>query len=94
MGWSPFFRGHENSQQICKQTQNGALNLAEIQHQNGHSNHMGSCFPQFSGDQSHAAFALRQAESALYFHTLALIPVILSLVSGFALLRTSQCRTG
>ena len=55
---------------------------------------MGSGFPQFCGDQPHAAFALRQTEPALYFHTLALIPVFLSLVSGFALLGATQCRTG
>ena len=55
---------------------------------------MGSGFPQLCGDQSHAAFALCQTEPALYFHTLALIPVILSLVSGFAFPGATQCRTG
>ena len=55
---------------------------------------MGSGFPQFCRDQPHATFALCQTEPALYFHTLALIPVVLSLVSGFALLGATQCRTG
>ena len=55
---------------------------------------MGSGLPQLCDDQSHATFALCQTEPALYFHTLALIPVILSLVSVFALLEAPQCRTG
>ena len=54
---------------------------------------MGSGFPQFYGDQPHSTFALRQTEPALYFHTLALITVILSLVSGFVLPGTPQRRT-
>ena len=74
--------------------ENGALNLAEVDHQNRHGNHMSSSLPQFCGDQPHAAFALRQTEPALHFHTLTLIPVILGLVPGFALLWASQCRTG
>ena len=55
---------------------------------------MGGGFPQFCGYQSHAAFALCQTEPALHFHTVAFIPVVLSLVSGLALPGTSQCRTG
>lgn len=54
---------------------------------------MGSRFPQFSGDKSHAAFSLCQTEPALHFHSLALIPIVLRLVSGFALLWAAQCRT-
>ena len=73
---------------------NGALDLAEIQHQNGHGNHMGYGLPQLCRDQPHAAFTLCQTEPALHFHTLALIPVFLSLVSGLTLPGTSQCRTG
>ena len=64
-----------------------ALNLAEIQHQNGHGNHMGRSLPQLCSDQPHATFTLRQTESALHFHALALIPIVLSFVSGFTLLR-------
>ena len=51
-------------------------------------------FPQFCGDQTHAAFAFRQTELSLHFHTLALIPVILNLVSGLTLLWTPQSRAG
>ena len=36
----------------------------------------------------------RGNKPTLYFHTLTLIPVLLSLVSGFALLGATQCRTG
>ena len=78
----------------CKQTQNGALNLAEIRHQNGHDDHMGHSLPQLCSDQPHATFSLRQTESALHFHTLALIPIVLSLVSGFTLLRAPQSWAG
>ena len=55
---------------------------------------MGRGLPQFCGHQSHAAFALRQAESTLHFHTLALITVVLSLVSGLTLPGTPQYQTG
>ena len=55
---------------------------------------MGGSFAQSGHDQPHATFALCQTEPALYFHTLTLIPVILSLVPGFALLGATQCRTG
>ena len=88
----PIFSEEIKSQQIREQAQKGALNLAEIQHQNRHGNHMSSGLPQFCGDQPHAAFALRQTESALHFHTLALIPVILGLISCLIPLGSSQCR--
>ena len=49
---------------------------------------------QLCSDQPHATFTLRQTESALHFHTLALIPIVLSLVSGFTLLRLSRSWAG
>ena len=55
---------------------------------------MGRSLPQLCGNQPHATFSLRQTESALHFHALALIPIVLSLVSGFTLLRVPQSRTG
>ena len=55
---------------------------------------MGHSLPQLCSDQPHATFSLRQTESALHFHTLALIPIVLSLVSGFTFLRAPQSRTG
>ena len=79
---------------VAKQAQNGALNLAEIRHQNGHGDHMGRSLPQLCSDQPHATFTLRQTESALHFHALALIPIVLSLVSGFTLFRPSQSWAG
>ena len=42
----PIFLGRENRKQIHEQMPKGALNLAEIQHQNGHGNHMGNGLPQ------------------------------------------------
>lgn len=53
---------------------------------------MGGGFPQFCMPPT--AFALRQAEPALNFHTLAFISVILRLVSGFSLPGPSQRRAG
>ena len=79
---------------VAKQAQNGALNLAEIRHQNGHGDHMGRSLPQLCSDQPHATFTLRQTESTLHFHALALIPIVLSLVSGFTLLRPSRSWAG
>jgi len=38
----PIFSEEIKSQQIREQAQKGALNLAEIQHQNRHGNHMSS----------------------------------------------------
>ena len=55
---------------------------------------MGRSLPQLCSDQPHATFTLRQTESALHFHALTLIPIVLSFVSGFTLLRASQSRTG
>ena len=55
---------------------------------------MGRSLPQLCSDQPHATFTLRQTESALHFHTLALIPIVLSLVSGFTLLRPPQSWAG
>ena len=55
---------------------------------------MGNGLPQFCRDQPHTAFALRQTEPTLYFHTLTLIPVVLSLVSGLTFFGTSQCWAG
>ena len=55
---------------------------------------MGGGFPQLCGDQPHTAFPLGQTESALHFHTVAFITVILRLVSGFALPGPSQRRAG
>lgn len=55
---------------------------------------MGGGFPQSGGNQPHAAFALGQIEPAFHFHAFAFIPVILRLVSGFALLGSSQRRAG
>lgn len=46
---------------------------------------MSSGLLQLCGDQSQTAFAFRQAESALHFHTFTFIMVILNLVSGFSL---------
>lgn len=54
---------------------------------------MGRSLPQLCGDQPHATFALCQTEPALHYHSLALIPIVLRLVSGFALLWAAQCRT-
>ena len=90
----PNFFLSENLQKICEHSQKGALNLAEIQHQNGHGDHMGRSLPQLCSDQPHATFTLRQSESALHFHALALIPIVLSLVSGFTLLRPPQSWAG
>ena len=55
---------------------------------------MGRSLPQLCGDQPHATFTLRQTESALHFHALALIPIVLSLVSGFTLLGPPRSRAG
>ena len=51
---------------------------------------MGRSLPQLCGDKPHATFTLRQTESALHFHALALIPIVLSLVSGFTLSKTKM----
>ena len=67
---------HPSIQQYCQNLQKGALNLTEIQHEDRHGNHMSSGFLQLCSNQSHAAFPFRQTEPALYFHTLALIPVL------------------
>lgn len=48
---------------------------------------MGCGFPQLCGNQLHATFAFCQTEPALHFHTLAFIPVVLSLAAGFILQR-------
>ena len=90
----PNFVLSENLQKICEHSQKSALNLAEIRHQNGHGDHMGRSLPQLCSDQPHATFTLRQSESALHFHALALIPIVLSLVSGFTLLGPPQSRAG
>ena len=79
---------------ICDHSQKGALYLAEIQHRNGHGDHMGRSLPQLCSDWFHATFALRQTESALHFHALALIPIVRSLVSGFTLLGPPQSWAG
>lgn len=79
----------ENCLQKRKKLQNGALNLAEIQHQNRYGNHLSSGFPQFGRNQSHAAFTLCQTELALHFHALTLIPIVLSLGPGCSLLRAT-----
>ena len=50
--------------------------------------------PAAFSDQPHATFTLRQTESALHFHALALIPIVLSFVSGFTLLGPPQSRAG
>ena len=84
----------QNLQKICEHSQKSALNLVEIQHQNGHGDHMGRSLPQLCGDQPHATFTLRQTESALHFHALALIPIVLSFVSGFTLLSPPQSWAG
>lgn len=63
--WSIFLR-QANSQQICKQTQKGALNLAEIQRQSRHNDHMNRGFPQLYRDQPHATFTLCHTKPALY----------------------------
>ena len=55
---------------------------------------MGRSLPQLCSDQPHATFTLRQSESALHFHALALIPIVLSLVSGFTLLVPPQSWAG
>ena len=55
---------------------------------------MGRSLPQLCSDQPHATFTLRQTESALHFRTLALIPIVLSLVSGFTLLGPPQSWAG
>ena len=55
---------------------------------------MGRSLPQLCSDQPHATFTLRQTESALHFHALALSPIVLSLVSGFTLLGPPQSRAG
>ena len=55
----PNFVLSENLQKICEHSQKGALNLAEIQHQNGHGDHMGRSLPQLCSDQPmpHLRFA-------------------------------------
>lgn len=90
----PFWAVQENCQQICEQAQKDTLNLTQIQHQNGHYNHMGGGFPQSCGDHPHAAFTLGRTEPAFYFHAFAFIPVILRLISGLTLLGTPQRRIG
>ena len=45
----PNFVLSENLQKICEHSQKSALNLAEIQHQNGHGDHMGRSLPQLCG---------------------------------------------
>ena len=51
-----------------KHPQKGALNLAQLQNQNGLGDHMSGGFPQLCGNPPHAAFTLCEAESALYLH--------------------------
>ena len=60
----------------------------------GHGDHVGRSLPQLCGDQPHATFTLRQTKSALHFHALALIPIVLSFVSGFTLLGPPQSWAG
>ena len=50
--------------------------------------------PAVCSDQPHATFTLRQTEPALHFHALALIPLVLSLGSGFTLLGPPQSWAG
>ena len=76
------------------QPKKGALNPAQIQHQNKHCKHMGSRFLQLCSDLSHAAFAFCQTEFALNFHTFTFVFVVLKFVSAFALFGPSQSRTG
>ena len=85
---------YPSTQQRRENLQKGALNLAEIQHQNRHGDHMSRCFPQFCGDQTHATFPFRQAKPALYFHAFTFIQVILRLVLNLTLSRSAQGRTG
>lgn len=77
-------------QQRHERVQKSALNLTELQYQNEHGDHIGNSLPHLCS----AAFAFRQTESALHLHTLAFIPVILSLVSSLVLPGASQIRTG
>ena len=72
----------------------GRTESSEIQDQDRHGNHMGGGFPQFSGNQSHAAFSFCKAKPALYFHAFTFIKVIPRFVPGLALPGPAQCRTG
>ena len=73
---------------------NGALNLTQIQQQNGQGNHMCSCFFQLRCHQSHSTFPLSQTEFAFYFYPFAFVPVILCLIPERILLWPAQSRTG
>ena len=88
-----FLRGQPEYQK-SKQPQQGALNLSEVQLQNGHGDAVGDGFAQLRRDQPQAALALGQAELPLHFHTLTFVQEILRLVSDLVLLRPAQRRSG
>ena len=83
-----------DGEQHHQNPQKGALNLAEIQQQDRHGNHMGSSFTQSRGNKPHAAFPFCQAESALYLYAFTFIQTILCFVPVIVLPRPAQCRTG
>ena len=72
--------------------QKSARNLTQIQHQNGHGNHMRSCHFQLRCHQSHPAFPLCQTESALYLYPLAFVPIILRMIANLALPWSTKSR--
>lgn len=89
----PIFAAEQKTSINSWQPQKGILNLTQIQHQNGHGDYMVYGFMQLCSDQSHAAFALCQTESALCFYSFAFIPVILCFVSDFAFLGATKRRS-
>lgn len=80
--------------QPIQQFKEGALNLSQIQYQNGHDNHMRSSIFQLRHDQSHSTLPLLQAEPAFHFLAPAFILVVLNLVPLFTLPGPPQCRAG
>ena len=72
----PIFVLSENLQKTCEQAQKGALNLAEIQHQDRHGDHMSRSLPQLCSDQPHAAFTFRQTESVFRWQLRACIALL------------------
>lgn len=74
--------------------QKGALNLTQIQQQNGQGNHMLSRFFQLHCHQPHSTLPFSQTEFAFYLDPLALVPVILDLVPFLAFFGPSQSWPG
>ncbi len=77
-----------------KPSQEGAMNLPEIQRHNAQCNSTGGGLWQFGGQQPQAALALGQADAALDLHPLTNIGVVLIFVGEFILFRPAQGRPG